>query len=213
MTKSAMEIIKTQEQKIAALEMKVKTLLDSLEVLISGNFEKVKESIPGPTDPSASILQRLVKKIESANAPLPAPDEKTEAFLQIIIENMPFPVFIKDEASNYIYVNRHQANLFGLKESDILGKHDRDFVQNPDEMEIIVKSDEDVLLHEKGVVLSNQKFTLEKGDSYIFRTHKTPFTNPFTRKTNILGFSVEVTDSLNLEKLKNLLAMNSNPYH
>ena len=213
MTKSAMEIIKNQEKKIGALEDKLKNILDMLKVIASGNTDKAKESLAKQPDEAALILQRLIKKFESFNSPLQEQDEKTELFLKIIIENMPFPVFIKDEHSKYIYVNSHQANLFGLKESDILGKHDSEFVQNPEEMEVIAKSDEEVLLHDKGVVLSNQKFTLEKGNSYIFRTHKAPFTNPFSRKTNILGFSVDVTDSLHLEKLKNLIAMNSNPFH
>jgi PAS domain S-box-containing protein len=124
---------------------------------------------------------------------------------------MPFPVFIKDEKSRYILINTLEEELFGIKESDILGKHDSDFVHNDHEMEIIQKSDDDVLYNNRSVELPNQNFSLPNGRSFVFKTHKIPFLNPLTGKTNILGFSVDITDTVNLDKLKKILIMNS-PY-
>jgi PAS domain S-box-containing protein len=125
---------------------------------------------------------------------------------------MPFPVFIKDETGTYILINTAEAELFGLSEHEILGMHDRDFVKNPEEMEIIRKSDEDVLFRNKSIELPNQKFSLPNGRSFVFQTHKIPFINPITGTQNILGFSIDVSDNVNLTKLQRILMISNNPY-
>jgi hypothetical protein len=124
---------------------------------------------------------------------------------------MPFPVFLKDENARYIYVNSHEANLFKLKESEISGKHGSEFVMSKGEMEIIRYSDENVLVHHKSVELPSQYFSISN-ETYFKKTHKIPFENPFTGKTNILGFSVDVTDKESLDKLKRIFVFNCNPY-
>jgi PAS domain S-box-containing protein len=132
-------------------------------------------------------------------------EDKTYSFLKIIIENVPYPVFIKDETGKYILINSLEADLFGLEEHEILGKHDSDFVKNKKAMEIIRKSDESVFLTNKSIVLPGQKFSLSNGKSYVFKTHKIPFVNPISKQTNILGFSIGVSDIVNLDKFQEIL--------
>jgi transcriptional regulator with PAS, ATPase and Fis domain len=212
MTNSALKIIGDQEKKIVYLENELKSILGLLEILVSGNTEKAKATLLEHKEDNVVLtLNKLIEKFSSASSYLPKQDEKTDLFLKIIIESMPFPVFLKDENARYIYVNSHEANLFKLKESEILGKHDSEFVMSQEEMDIIKKSDEDVLLHNKTIELPSQNFTIAN-ETYIFKTHKIPFVNPFTGRSNILGFSVDVTDTVSLDKLKRILVFNSNPY-
>lgn len=136
---------------------------------------------------------------------------ETLRFVKIILDLMPFPVFIKDEDRNYYLVNNLEAGLFGISEEEIIGKSDHQFIHDLQELAVIVSSDNEVLLHRKTVELPNQTFTIS-GKSHVFRTYKLPITNPFTGQTNILGYSADVTDEVQLNKLKKVITMCSNPF-
>ncbi|MFN3405641.1 MAG: PAS domain-containing protein [Cytophagaceae bacterium] len=139
-------------------------------------------------------------------------DERTYTFLKNVINCFPFPVFIKDENRKYYLINNYEAQLFKLKEQEIIGKGDPDIIRNKRELSHIISSDEEVLKNNKPVELPNQNFTLNDGTSYLFRTHKIPFINPITGKRNILGFSIDVTDTVNLNQLKNIISLCSNRF-
>lgn len=143
---------------------------------------------------------------------MPVKEEITYDFLKVIIEGMPFPVFLKDEQGKYLLINKMEAELFGLDEAQIIGKEDAHFIQHEEQIEIIRKSDKEVLDENKSIELPNQNFSLANGRTYVFKTHKVPFLNPITGKTNILGFSADVTDTVNLDKLKKIVIGCSNPY-
>lgn len=136
---------------------------------------------------------------------------ETLRFVKTILDLMPFPVFIKDENRNYYMVNQLEAELFGLKEEEIIGKSDVHFVGDLQELSVIVSSDNEVLLHGKTIELPNQAFTIS-GVSNVFRTCKVPITNPFTGEVNILGYSANVTDEVQLDKLKKVMTLCSNPF-
>lgn len=198
------------EERVSFLENKLNSILSTIENIIKGNTEKAKSILLSHTDEyEQTVLKSL---IENSSNPMPAPEEKTYDFLRIIIEGMPFPVFLKDEQGKYLLINKLEAQLFGLDESQIIGKEDAHFIQNEEQIEIIRKSDKEVLNHNKSVELPNQNFSLSNGRTYVFKTHKIPFLNPITGKTNILGFSADVTDTVNLDKLKKIVIGCSNPY-
>jgi PAS domain S-box-containing protein len=137
--------------------------------------------------------------------------DKTNLFLKIIIESMPFPVFIKDENSTYQLINALEAKLFEMPEEEIIGKNDAHFIHDEDELLLIKDTDDRVLKTKSAIELPSQNFTLSNGSSYSFKTHKIPFFNPITGQTNILGFSMDVTDSIQLNHLKKIILMCSNP--
>ncbi|MBO9702568.1 MAG: PAS domain-containing protein [Sporocytophaga sp.] len=198
------------EERVSFLENKLNSILFTIENIIKGDTEKAKSLMLSHTDEyEQTILKSLIEN--SAN-PMPAQEEKTYDFLRIIIEGMPFPVFLKDEQGKYLLINKLEAELFGLDEAQIIGKEDAHFIQNEEQIEIIRKSDEEVLNQNKSIELPNQNFSLSNGRTYVFKTHKIPFLNPITGKTNILGFSADVTDTVNLDKLKKIVMGCSNPY-
>ncbi|WP_045466134.1 PAS domain-containing protein [Sporocytophaga myxococcoides] len=198
------------EDRISFLENKVNSIISTIECIIKGNTEKAKSLLVSHTDEyEQSVLKSL---IENSTIVMPAQEEKTYDFLKIIIEGLPFPVFLKDEQGKYLLINKLEAQLFGLDESQIIGKEDAHFIQDQEQIEVIRKSDKEVLNENKSIELPNQNFSLSNGRTYIFKTHKVPFLNPITGKTNILGFSADVTDTVNLDKLKKIVIGCSNPY-
>ena len=209
------KMIDEYEVKLIDLGSRLKNTIQVIEKVNQGDIKAAKEKLINSNKGYSEFnpLANLIEKSAPHNSFIAnTGDDKTYTFLKIIIENMPFPVFIKDEMGTYILINFMEADLFGLTESEIIGKHDSDFVMDKDEMEIIRSSDEDVLFGNKSVELPNQKFTLSHDRSYVFKTHKIPFINPISGKKNILGFSIDVSDTVNLDKLQKIVGMFSHPY-
>jgi PAS domain S-box-containing protein len=126
--------------------------------------------------------------------------EQRTQMMKFIIDNIPFPIFVKDEKGRYTLVNKSEAQLFNLPDSELIGKDDSYFVTNKEEWEVIQKSDAQVLASDKPLELPVQHFTTDNGSSYIFKTTKIPFVNDSTGKKNILGVSIDLTDKFGLEK-------------
>jgi PAS domain S-box-containing protein len=200
------------QNRVIYLENKLKNILNTVEYVIKGDLQEATKSLSEYKESAEHlILSDLITKSEKDTAPKAHPEDKSYVFLKIILENLGFPVFIKDENSKYLLINSQEAELFGLDENEVIGKHDSYFVHDEHEMEIIQKSDNEVLFENRIVELPTQKFTLADGRSFVFKTQKIPFVNPITGKRNILGFSSDITDTVNLDKLKKILIMNG-PY-
>jgi PAS domain S-box-containing protein len=122
------------------------------------------------------------------------------SLLKFIVDNIPFPIFVKDDRGRYTIVNAAESRLFNLSDREIIGKDDSAFVRNKEEREVIHRSDEKVLQSNEAIELPLQHFTTINGSSFIFKTTKIPFTNQVTGKKNILGVSIDLTEKLTLEK-------------
>ena len=120
--------------------------------------------------------------------------------LRFILDNIPFPVFVKDELGRYSLVNKAEAKLFNMRNDDLIGKDDSYFVNNEEEWNVIRESDAKVLRSNDPVELPLQYFTTTLGNSYVFKTTKIPFVNNVTGKKNILGVSIDLTEKLSLEQ-------------
>lgn len=137
--------------------------------------------------------------------------------LEIIIDNIPFPVFIKDDKGRYTLVNKAEADIFNVPKSEIIGFDDSKFVIDAKEMARIRESDKKIVQENVPVHFPEQYLTLDNGVIKVFRTSKIPFYNKMTQKINILGVSVDLSDTKNVERelmkeieiLKKKLAINS----
>jgi PAS domain S-box-containing protein len=193
------------KKKISILENKVKFLESIIDTIkINNNNTEENNLLNYRINPIYNNSEEIHENHTNS--------DKTSLFLKTLIESIPFPVFIKDENSTYLHVNSHETKLFGLPEIDIIGKKDAFFISDEDELLLIKETDEEVLNNNKAIELPSQNFTLPNGKSYAFKTHKIPFMNPLTGKTNILGFSMDVTDSMQLSHLKKIVLLCSNPY-
>ncbi len=126
--------------------------------------------------------------------------DRQTSLLRFILDNIPFPVFVKDDLGRYALVNKAEAKLFNMRIDDLIGKDDSYFVNNEDEWNVIRESDAKVLRSNDPVELPLQYFTTTAGNSYVFKTTKIPFLNNVTGKKNILGVSIDLTEKLSLEQ-------------
>lgn len=144
-------------------------------------------------------LEELIATQEEMKRNQDELDRQTN-LLRFILDNIPFPVFVKDERGRYSLVNKAEAKLFNMDYKNLLGKDDSHFVNNEEEWNVIRESDAKVLQSDNPVELPLQYFTTTQGKSYVFKTTKIPFMNNVTGKKNILGVSIDLTEKLNLEK-------------
>ena len=204
MEHNSFKIMLEYDKKISNIENKIKYLESIIDSIKNTDLERTKNS---NLDYKNSSVYKEYNEEDFEKISV----DKTTLFLKIIIESMPFPVFIKDENSTYQIINALEAKLFEMPEEEIIGKNDAHFIQDEDELLLIKDTDDRVLQTKSAIELPSQSFTLSNGSSYSFKTHKIPFFNPITGKTNILGFSMDVTDSIQLNHLKKIILMCSNP--
>lgn len=117
-----------------------------------------------------------------------------EQILQLLFNLVPFPMFVKNNLSEYVLLNQAQADLFGLTMAEMIGKSDEVYVKDKEELALVRKSDKEVFDSFKKTVLADQQFTTPDGKMYILETIKVPFVNDVTGETNILGVSIDNTE-------------------
>ena len=134
-------------------------------------------------------MQRKHKEIEQKNQ-----------LVNLIMNNLPIPLFIKDENSKYLMVNDVESEILGLPKEQIIGKDDSFFVADEKEIFLINQSDLKALYSEQPIELPLQEFTTKNGIKKFFKTIKVSFLNTLTGKKNILGISLDLTDKVLLEQ-------------
>lgn len=117
-----------------------------------------------------------------------------EQILQLLFNLVPYPLFVKNSQSEYVLLNQAQADLFGLSMAEMIGKSDEAFIKDAKELELVQKSDKEVLDSFQKTILPDQKITTPDGKMYILETNKLPFTNDVSGETNILGVSIDNTE-------------------
>jgi PAS domain S-box-containing protein len=134
-------------------------------------------------------MQRKHKEIEQKNQ-----------LVNLIMNNLPIPLFIKDENSKYLMVNDVESEILGLPKEQIIGKDDSFFVADEKEIFLINQSDQKALYSEQPIELPLQEFTTKNGIKKFFKTIKVSFLDTLTGKKNILGISLDLTDKVLLEQ-------------
>jgi PAS domain-containing protein len=119
--------------------------------------------------------------------------------MEFVIDNIPFPVFIKDEHGCYVLVNKAEAQIFNEPKSAIIGFDDSKFVKKKEEMDRIRESDRQIIEENVAVHFPEQIFPLYNGTVKVFKTSKIPFFNKLTQKTNILGVSIDLSEVKRVE--------------
>lgn len=123
-----------------------------------------------------------------------------EHVLFLILDLVPYPIFVKNSKSEYILLNQAQADLFGLKLSEMLGKSDHELIRDEQELETVRQSDKQVLELLQKVTIPEQHFTTPNGTRYVLQTTKVPFINAVTGEKNILGISIDYTERKTAEE-------------
>ena len=117
-------------------------------------------------------------------------------FERIILDNIPFLAWLKDNEGKYVRVNKAFANAYHLNPEDIIGKTDFDLCSYDKALEFQRNDEEIKRLGERQFV--EQYEELAKGPT-LFETYKTPVRDSEGNIIGISGISRDVSESTWME--------------
>jgi len=128
--------------------------------------------------------------------------QKTNAFLDAIIENIPDMIFVKDAAElRFVRFNKAGEELLGYAREDLYGKNDYDFFP-AGEADAFTRKDREVLvngtLHD---IAEEPILTHYKGERWL-HTKKVPVLGPGGSAEFLLGISEDITEKKRSEEEK-----------
>lgn len=117
--------------------------------------------------------------------------ENREAQLKILIENIPFRVWLCDKDGTYIKTNSKFAKAKNKTLNQIVGKNIRQFYSEEETKEIL-KEDMEVINSKKSIKFT--KDILEKGKTRTVEIYKTPVLDVANEVVGIVGTLVDITN-------------------
>ncbi|MEI6767203.1 MAG: ATP-binding protein [Bacteroidota bacterium] len=121
--------------------------------------------------------------------------------LKLIVENLPLPVFLKDQDSVYVLANRKYIEMVNSDMANFEGKTDFDFY--PVDLAEKYRADDARILQD-GQTVSYEEDFVENGVTKSVLTTKMPFIDPETGKRGLLGIFID-----NTERKRNLIESES----
>lgn len=119
-----------------------------------------------------------------------------ESLLEIIIDNAPVAIFMKDRDQDFRYClwNKTSENLWGFTKEQVLGKYDYDIFPKS-EADFFRAKDIDVLSSNQPLLIPEETITLANGKVHFLKTIKVPIENRY-----LLGVSEDITNKREQDK-------------
>jgi PAS domain S-box-containing protein len=128
--------------------------------------------------------------------------EESHKFLEIIIENIPDTITLKDSEHHFVLVNPAYCNIIGLTEDKVIGKM------------VFREKDDDVFRTGKGLDIPEITYTDSEGNLHYASVKKVPLADESGKTTHVLTVSRDITERKQSEEgqervLKELEAKNA----
>lgn len=117
--------------------------------------------------------------------------------LELIMDLVPIPVFIKDRAGLYIDCNKAFNDFLSISREEIIGKSVYD-IWTKDEADVFFAQDED-LYKRGGVQTYETKITSSLGVTHTVQFHKQIFNDSIGATAGFLGVIFDITEKKKLE--------------
>lgn len=118
---------------------------------------------------------------------------------QVLCEQGPDPIFVKDLAHQYRYVNEAAAALIGRSPATVLGRPDSEL--RPGSESLAFEENDRVCLERDLPTLFRETQTLPGGRTRSFLVSKRPLHDVRGRIAGLIGTARDITDELELQKL------------
>ncbi len=124
---------------------------------------------------------------------------KKEELLKILVHNIPDIVWIKDEKGTYLLCNEVFENIFGLKETELIGKSDFDFL---DKQTATFYSQKDKIALKEGKACDNEEWIkfVSDGHEELFETIKKPIYDSTNNIIGVLGIARNINERTKIEE-------------
>lgn len=116
-----------------------------------------------------------------------------QAFLRQVIDLDRNFIFARDREGRFVLVNQAAAEVYGTSVENLLGKTDRDFNPNLDEVELVLRDDLDVMDNLKEKIIPEEKVIDADGRQRWVQTVKRAIERADGTSDMILGVSTDIT--------------------
>ena len=145
------------------------------------------------------IVARLKRPLENMEQPwVPAIDMALFLRMQVTLDTLPCPIFIKNRSGRYIACNKAFEDQLGLSRAQIIGASVYD-IAAPELAQIYDKADQE-LMAKGGTQCYESKLRYADGTLHDVMFHKSVFLNTAGEVDGISGTTLDITERKLLEK-------------
>jgi PAS domain S-box-containing protein len=162
----------------AALEPSIAEALDALETGASSMVDPVR-----------------LTRLDADHALLIVEPARERSLAEVVLDEMPNPVFVKDAEHRWVLANEAFCALFDLPREALLGRSDYDFVPK-EQADTFWAKDEEVFASGE-LNVNEEPFTGQQGDPRWLLTRKTPVGQGGDRR--LIGVITDITDRKRFE--------------
>jgi PAS domain S-box-containing protein len=154
------------------------------------------------SDADVAVLQTMVDQIAIAlrNAQLLTATQRTQSFLDSVVENLPIMLSVKDAYDlRYVRWNRASEALTGISRDEILRQSDYEFF--PPEAAAVLASDERQVLNGRQLVdIPEERVQTRAQGTRVLHTRKIPIVDEAGQPQYLLNLSEDVTERKQAEE-------------
>jgi diguanylate cyclase (GGDEF)-like protein/PAS domain S-box-containing protein len=144
--------------------------------------------------------------VKSKNGDIPHKKAEQYNLFQILIDNIPDNIYIKDIKNKFIMVNKTMADFMGKETKDFIGKTDFDFF--PKEKSKEYSQDENLVMKKGKPITDKVEKVLHSGKEFWMSSSKIPWYDKNGNIMGTMGISRDITKRKQLEN--NLLGRERN---
>jgi PAS domain S-box-containing protein len=131
--------------------------------------------------------------------------EKSEEFLNNIVENIPDMIFVKDARDlRFVRFNRAGETLLGYSRGEMLGKNEYDLFPKK-EADLLAARDHEILGAKELVDIPDESIRNRSGEERILHTKKIPILDESGEPRYLLGISEDITERKRAEQERDML--------
>lgn len=133
--------------------------------------------------------------------------QKTQEFLNAVLQNLPASVFIKDAATQkFIYWNNASEELFGYSAEEVLGSNSGDLFE-AQQANYLQSEDREAFATGKTIEIAEKNIPLPRRGNRILHTKKVPLFDKHGAPKYIVGIARDITESKKTETELSRLAI------
>lgn len=119
--------------------------------------------------------------------------EAREHHLRTVIDLVPHFIFAKNVDGYFTLANRAVADAYGTTPEDLVGKSDRDFNPNAEQVAHFAAADQEVIRSGRAKLIPDELITDASGQTRHLQTIKIPYRALDTEVMHVLGVATDIT--------------------
>ena len=148
------------------------------------------------------VRAALAEKVDRTESELRMAEQhrhQSKALLATVIEAMPGLIYAKDRSGRMLLANKATLDLIGKNWTQVEGKRDNEFIDDPDQAAKVMANDRRVM--DTGAIQEHEEIVdFPNKGSRVFLSTKAPFSHLGGVVSGMVGVSIDITDRKRLAR-------------